>query len=130
MAIGASKLENYEIYAIKYMAQMGYKHTEITKDINENKPKEKQISRSHITNIINGKRWNEIKKSYIMKDDIPKEIKKLLLETLSKLNVGNTSSENSSLITEEKNNQINEVGENITVSLSNGKEINIKIQIC
>jgi hypothetical protein len=130
MAIGASKLENYEIYAIKYMAQMGISHTEITKDINENKPKEKQISRSHITNIINGKRWNEIKKSYIMKDDLPKEIKKLLLETLSKLNVGNTSSENSSLITEEKNNQINEVEENITVSLSNGKEINIKIQIC
>jgi hypothetical protein len=130
MAIGASKLENYEIYSIKYMAQMGISHTEITKYINENKPKKKQISRSHITNIINGKRWNEIKKSYIMKDDLPKEIKKLLLETLSKLNVGNTSSENSSLITEEKNNQINEVEENITVSLSNGKEIKINIQVC
>ena len=65
-----------------------------------------------------------------MKDDLPKEIKKLLLETLSQLNMSNTSSENSSLITEEKNNQINEVAENITVSLSNGKEIKINIQVC
>jgi glutamyl/glutaminyl-tRNA synthetase len=130
MAIGASKLTDQEIINIFYLRSVGLKQEKIKDIINEGKVEKKKVTRSHVANILNGKRWNKKNNSYLMKSDIPRDILNFISETLSKHQISNTSSENSSLITEEKNNQINEVAENITVSLPNGKEIKINIQLC
>jgi hypothetical protein len=130
MAIGASKLTDAEIINIFYLRSVGLKQEKIKDIINEGKVQKKKVTRSHIANILNGKRWNKKKNSYLMKSDIPIDILNFISETLSQHKMINTPSQHTSLNTEEITPQKTDINNEYKISLSDGKEINIKIQIC
>jgi glutamyl/glutaminyl-tRNA synthetase len=130
MAIGASKLTDAEIINIFYLRSVGLKQEKIKDIINEGKVEKKKVTRSHVANILNGKRWNKKNNSYLMKSDIPRDILNFISETLSQHKMINTPSQQTSLNTEEITPQKKDINNEYKISLYDGKEINIKIQIC
>jgi len=130
MAIGASKLTDQEIINIFYLRSVGLKQEKIKDIINEGKVEKKKVTRSPVANILNGKRWNKKNNSYLMKSDIPRDILNFISETLSQHKMINTPSQQTSLNTEEITPQKKDINNEYKISLYDGKEINIKIQIC
>jgi len=120
--VGASKLTSDDVKKIKELLSLGVKISEISKNF--------KVSTSHITNIKNGLRWNDNKKSFIMKDDIPENIKNIIVETLSQGKGGSTSTKDIKSITRDLINEIEDNKSQYVLNLDDNKKIIIKIEIC
>lgn len=122
MAIGASKLTKEDVINIKELISLGLKDKEIAEQFN--------VSRTHVANIKLGYRWNDLKKSYVMKSEIPKNVLNLIVDSLLQRKGDNTSTQSISFNTEDLTHEINDNGNDYTIPLADGKNINIKINIC